>query len=63
MFFFSVKVILPVSTSTGSHEITLSKRIALTPQVQVFRKHMFFKVKMIHKDATVGEFVSRKSKD
>ena len=60
---FSEKVILSVSTPTGSHKITLTKRIALTPQVQILLKHMFFKVKMTPKDATVGEYVSRKNKD
>ena len=60
---FSEKVILSVSTPTGSHKLTLTKRIALTPQVQILLKCMFFKVKMTPKDATVGEFVSRKNKD
>ena len=43
----SEKFILSVSTLTGSHEITLTKRIALIPQVQILLKHMFFKEKMI----------------
>ena len=41
----SEKFILPVSTLTGSHEITLTKHIALTPQEQILLKHMFFKEK------------------
>ena len=43
----SEKFILSVSTLTGSHEITLTKGIALTPQEQILLKHMFFKEKMI----------------
>ena len=45
----SEKFILSVSTLTGSHEITLTKRIALTPQEQILLKHTFFKEKMIAK--------------
>ena len=42
----SEKFILSVSTLTGWHESTLSKRIALTPQEQILLKHMFFKEKI-----------------
>ena len=45
----SEKFILSVSTLTGSHKITLTKGIALTPQEQILLKHMFFKEKMIAK--------------
>ena len=41
----SEKYILLVS---GSHEITLTKQIALTPQEQILLKHMFFKEKNDH---------------
>ena len=59
----SEKFILSVSTLNGSHEITLTKGIALTPQEQILLKHMVFKEKISLRDATVGEFVSRKNKD
>ena len=45
----SEKFILSVSTLTGSHELTLTKRIALTPHEQILLKHMFFKEKLIAK--------------
>ena len=41
----SEKFILSVSTLNGSHEITLTKWIALTPPEQILLKHMFFKEK------------------
>ena len=41
----SEKFILSVSTLSGSHEITLTKQIALTRQEKILRKHMFFKKK------------------
>ena len=44
----SEKFILSVSTLTGSHEITLTKRIVLTPQEQILLKHMVFKEKNYH---------------
>ena len=50
----SEKFILSVSTLTGSHEITLTKQIALTPQEQIPRKHMFLKEKISLTGATVG---------
>ena len=37
------KFILSVSTLAGSQEITLTKRIALTPQEQILLKYMFLK--------------------
>ena len=39
----SEKFILSVSTLNGSHEISLTKRIAFTPQEQILLKHMVFK--------------------
>ena len=45
----SEKFILSVSTLTGSQEITLTERIALTPQEQILLKHMFFKEKKVAK--------------
>ena len=39
----SEKFILSVSALAGSHEITLTKRIALTPQEQILLIYMFFK--------------------
>ena len=45
----SEQFILSVSTLTGSHEITLTKQVALTPQEQILLKHMFFKEKRIPK--------------
>ena len=61
----SEKFILSVSTLNGSHEITLAKRILLTTQEQILLKHKVFKEKkkISLRDATVGEFVSRKYKD
>ena len=51
----SGKFILSVSTLSGSHEITLTKLIALTPQEQILLKHLFFKEKKRSlSDATVG---------
>ena len=41
----SEKFILSVSTLTGSQEITLIKRIAVTPQEQILLKDTFFKEK------------------
>ena len=41
----SEKFILSVSTLTSSHELNLTKRIALTPHEQILLKHMFFKEK------------------
>ena len=38
----SEKFKLSVSTLSGSREITLTKRIALTPQEQVLLKYIFF---------------------
>ena len=46
----SEKFILSVSTLTGSHEITLTKWIALTPQEQtLFETHVLQGKKMIAK--------------
>ena len=45
----SEKFILSVSTLNDSHEITLTKRIALTFQEKILLKHMVFKEKNIAK--------------
>ena len=45
----SKKFILSISTLNGSHEITLTKGKALTPQKQILLKHMVFKEKNIAK--------------
>ena len=39
----SEKFILSISTLDGSHKLTLTKRIAFTPQEQILLKYMLFK--------------------
>ena len=60
----SEKFVLSVSTLTGSHEITLTKRIAITPQEQILLKHMFFKERNDQLGTQLHwELVLRKNKD
>ena len=59
----SEKFILSVSTLTGSHEITLTKRIALTPQELILLKPMFFKEKIIAKGHNCRVVCIKKNKD
>ena len=60
----SEKFTLSVSTLSGSREITLTKRIALTPQEQVLLKYIFSRKELTSKGcATVWGVCVKKNKD